>query len=105
LSSIQQIANINSIVTEDTLSQGDGSYVTFCQVCDWYGYPFKKIIREFEGFRCEEEDGFAYKFTEYDYDIKTGEKGNKHIHKYDPKLVKEDVDFALKIRNDRSDQK
>ena len=70
MSSIPQIANIkSSVVTENTLPRSESSYVTFCQVCSWYGYPQEKIIRELEGFRSEEEDGFAYKFTEYDLSL------------------------------------
>jgi hypothetical protein len=96
MSSIPQIATIKtSIVTEDTLPLS----VTFCQVCGWYGYPFEKIIVEFEGIRPEDEDGFVDKFTEYDYDTETGQKKTKHIHKYDPELVQEAVDATLKIRD------
>jgi hypothetical protein len=75
------------------------SYVTSCQVCAWYGYPREKIVIDFEDIRPEQEDGFVYIFTEYDYDSGTGEKGTKHIHKYHPKLVQEYVDLALKMRN------
>ena len=100
MTDISQIENIKgSVVTKDSLLQPRSCYVTYCQVCEWYGYPFEKIIREFEGFRSEEEDGFVYKFTEYDYDTETGHKGSRHIHKYDPKLVQEEVDSALKLRN------
>jgi hypothetical protein len=44
-------------------------------------------------------DGFIDRFTEYDYDIEAGEKRTKHVHKYDPTLVQELVDLALKMRN------
>ena len=47
----------------------------------------------------EEEDGFVDIFTEYNYDNEIGQKGNLHIHKYDPELVQEAVDAALKIRD------
>jgi hypothetical protein len=65
------------------------SYVTRCQVCGWYGYPEDKIIVEFEGMRPEYEDGFVYKFTEYDYDGLIGQNRIKHVHKYKPELVQE----------------
>lgn len=97
MSSIKQTCNIKSSNKEDN-PQSKISRVTFCQVCGWYGYPFEKIIREFEGFRSEDEDGFAYKFTEYDYDVETGQKGTKHIHKSDPNVVQEAVEFVLKTR-------
>ena|SRR5919199_1196299 len=97
MSSISQIINI---VTIDTQPRSESSYATFCQLCRWYGYDKKKIIREFEGIRHEDEDGFVDKFTEYDYDAKTtGEKRTIHRHKYDPRLVQEAVDFALRMRN------
>jgi hypothetical protein len=100
MTGISQIGNIKgSIVTKESLLQPRSSYVTYCQVCEWYCYPFEKIIREFEGFRPEEEDGFAYKFTEYDYNTETGQKGTRHIHKYDPKLVQEVVNIVLRMRN------
>jgi hypothetical protein len=75
------------------------SYVAFCQVCGWYGYPQEKIIVEFEGIRPENEDGYIDIFTEYDYNSDTGEKGAKHIHKYNPELVQELVVLALESSN------
>jgi hypothetical protein len=100
MTGISQIGNIKgSVAIKESVLEPRNSYITFCQVCSWYGYPREKIIIEFEGFRHEEEDGFVDKFTEYNYDAETGQKGTKHIHKYDPKLVQEAVDFALRTRN------
>jgi hypothetical protein len=96
---MSSISRAKNIVTEDTLPRRDSSYVRCCQVCSWYGYPHEKIIIEFEGIRTEEEDGFVDKFTEYDYDTETGQKRNKHIHKYNLKLVQESLDLVLKMRN------
>jgi hypothetical protein len=62
MTSIKQVSNIKSSNKEDN-PQNESDHAICCQVCDWYGYPFEKIIREFEGFRTEDEDGFAYKFT------------------------------------------
>jgi hypothetical protein len=90
--------NINGIVDHKKTSPGS-SYVTFCQVCGWYGYPHEKIIVEFEGIRPEDEDGFIDKFTEYDYDAEVEQKKAKHIHKCNPELVQELVDLALELRN------
>jgi hypothetical protein len=103
MSSISRVDNIkSSIVTEDTLPQSESSCVTLCQVCGWYGYAQEKIIIEFEGIRPEDEDGFVDIFTEYDYDAaRIGGKRTKHIHKYNPKLVQESLDLALKMRNGR----
>jgi hypothetical protein len=104
MSGISHIGNIKgSVFTKESLLQQRGCYVTYCQVCGWYGYPQEKILVEFEGIRAEEEDGFVDKFTEYDYDTIAGEKGTKHIHKYDLKLVQEAVDFALKMRDGGED--
>jgi hypothetical protein len=75
------------------------SYVTNCQVCGWNGYPYEKVIIEFEGIRSEEEEGFIDKFTEYDYDCYAIEKRTKHTHKYNAKLIQAYVDIALQIRN------
>jgi hypothetical protein len=52
-----------------------------------------------EGIRPENEDGYIDIFTEYNYNTETGEKGSKHIHKYNPMLAQEAVDAALKIRD------
>jgi hypothetical protein len=100
---ISQVDNIkNSVITGKADPKCKSSYVTVCQVCGWYGYPQEKIIVEFEGIRPEDEDGFVDRFTEYKYDTEAGENRTKHIHKYDPKLVHEAVEFALKMRNDGS---
>ena len=101
MSSIPQLSSIkSSVISADKLPRIESSFVTFCQVRDWYGYPQEKIIREFEGFRSEEEDGIAYKFTEYDHvAAKTEEKRSIHKHKYNHNLVQQVVDFTLKMRN------
>jgi hypothetical protein len=95
----QQINNIKNSVSQQTLPPTENSYVTFCQICEWYGYPSEKIIVEFEGIHLEEEDGFIDKFVEYDYDTQAAEKRTKHIYKYNAKLVQEFVDSAVKMRN------
>jgi hypothetical protein len=99
MSIIKQIYDIKgSAVTKESGPRLGSRYITHCQLCGWYGYPFEKIILDFEGFRPEEEDGFAYKFTEYDA-ATIGERRIKHIHKYDPILVQEAIAFALRMRN------
>jgi len=81
------MTKINLLATVDiVLNQSSSSYVTYCQVCGWYGYPYEKIV-EFEGFRSEIEEGFAVKFTEYNYDIAPEGNRLKHKHKHNPKLV------------------
>jgi hypothetical protein len=68
----------------------------FCDVCDFNGFPNQKVIYQFEGLRPEDEDGFIYKFTEYDYCYPTREKKIKHVHKYNGKLIDQLVGLALK---------
>lgn len=94
-----RLKNYANILDEKTSPQTGSSYITFCQVCGWYGYPYEKIVVEFEGIRSEEEDGFVDKFTEYNYDAETGQKGTRHIHKYDAKLVQEALNIVLRMRN------
>jgi hypothetical protein len=95
-----RLNNCANILDEKTSPQTGSSYITFCQICGWYGYPQEKIVVEIEGIRPEDEDGFAYKFNEYNCDPERGQKGNKHIHKYDLKLLQEVVEIALNMRND-----
>jgi hypothetical protein len=90
----------NCALDEKTSPQTGSGYIIICQICGWYGYPQENIILEFEGIRGEDEDGYIDIFTEYNYDTRTGEKGSKHIHKYNPKLVQECLDLVPKIRND-----
>jgi hypothetical protein len=75
------------------------SYVTNCQICEWYGFQDEKILVKFEGVCPEDEDGFVEKFTEYNYDPRLGAKRIKHVHKCNIKLLQEHVDIALQIRN------
>jgi hypothetical protein len=89
----------NCALDEKTSPQTGSGYITVCQICGWYGYPQENIILEFVGIRPENEDGYIDIFTEYNYNTETGEKGSKHIHKYNPKLVQEAADAALKIRD------
>ncbi|HZA06618.1 MAG TPA: hypothetical protein VE619_02845 [Nitrososphaeraceae archaeon] len=100
MSGISHIDTIkSSVVNEKAGLKPGSSYITYCQVYEWYGYPFEKVIVVFEGSRTEEEEGFAYKFSEYDYDASAlGEKKRaEHKHKYNPKLVQEFVDLAIGI--------
>lgn len=50
----------------------------YCDTCEWNGHPNQKIVRLFYGYRSEDEDGFIYKFIEYDYPL--GRRKRKHIH-------------------------
>ena len=64
----------------------------FCDVCRFNGYPNEKVVIVIEGFRCENEDGFAIKFTEYDFPI---QNGKVHVHKYNDELIGKIVNQSL----------
>ena len=40
---------------------------TYCDLCALNGYPNQKVVFEYEGLRPEEQDGFIYKFSVYEY--------------------------------------
>jgi hypothetical protein len=94
-----RLKNYANILDEKTSPQTGSSYITFCQVCGWYGYPQENIIVEFEGIRSEDEDGYVDIFCEYDYDAELGQRKARHIHKYKPELVQELVNLGLEMRN------
>ena len=67
----------------------------YCDLCAMNGYANEKVIFQLKGLRSENQDGFIYKFTTYDYKL-SGEKRTQHTHKYNLKLIHELVDLALK---------
>jgi hypothetical protein len=46
----------------DNNIKGFERYV-FCDICAFDGYPCEKVVFRYTGFRPEDEDGFAYKYT------------------------------------------
>jgi hypothetical protein len=78
----------------DKLFDVNAQCYIFCDQCAWYGFPNEKIVRNFNGLRPEDEDGFIYDYTEYDYDP-LGNRRIEHIHKYDQKIIDEQVRIAL----------
>jgi hypothetical protein len=64
----------------------------FCDICTFNGYPNEKVVFVIHGFRHEDEDGFAIKFTQYDYPI---QNEKVHVHKYDGELIKSLVNQSL----------
>ena len=84
-----------SISTEDADKHFDVKNYIFCDQCAWNGFPNEKIVRVFHGLRAEYEDGFIYRYTEYDYDP-LGKGRIIHVHKYDQKIIDEQVRIALK---------
>ena len=83
-----------NISAEDADKHFDGEDYIFCDQCAWNGFPNEKIVRLFHGLRPECEDGFIYRYTEYDYDP-SGKGKIIHVHKYDQKIIDEQVRIAL----------
>jgi hypothetical protein len=76
----------------------------FCDQCAWNGFPYEKIVRVFHGLRPDYEDGFIYRYTEYDYDP-VGKSRIIHVHKYDQKIIDEQVRIALENQKGDNDVK
>jgi hypothetical protein len=66
----------------------------YCDLCALNGCPNQKVIYQFEGFRAEEEEGFIYKFSIYDYPIEK-EKRINHKHKCNKRFIDAIVNVAL----------
>jgi hypothetical protein len=91
------------IFPEDTDKHFDvQNYYIFCDQCAWNGFPDEKIVRLFHGLRSEYEDGFIYRYTEYDYDP-LGKSKIIHVHKYDQKIIDEQVRSILERLNKEED--
>ena len=84
-----------NIFSEDKDKHFDVKDYIFCDQCSWNGIHNEKISRVFHGLRSEYEDGFIYRYTEYDYDP-LGNGRIIHVHKYDQKIIDEQVRIALK---------
>jgi hypothetical protein len=85
-----------NILAEDKhkLFDVNGQGYIFCDQCGWNGFPNEKIVRIFHGLRSENQDGFIYRYTESDYGP-LGKSKFIHIHKYNPKIIEEQVRIAL----------
>ena len=83
-----------NIFSEDKDKHFDDEDCIFCDQCAWNGFPNEKIVRVFHGLRPEYEDGFIYRYSEYDYDP-LGKSKIIHVHKYDQKIIDEQVRIAL----------
>jgi hypothetical protein len=76
---------------DDTI---DNNRYSYCDVCAFNGYPNEKVVREYEGLRSEDEDGFIYKFTDCDYPIQTSNKV-VHVHKWNQEIFDRLVNQSL----------
>ena len=94
-----------NIFSEDTDKHFDvQDYYIFCDQCAWNGFPNEKIVRLFHGLRPEYEDGFIYRYTEYDFDP-VSKSRIIHVHKYNPKIIDEQVRIALENHKGDNDAK
>jgi hypothetical protein len=89
-----------NIFSLDTDKHFDAKDFIFCDQCAWNGFPNEKIVRLFHGLRPEYEDGFIYRYTEYDYDP-LGKSKILHVHKYNLKIIDEQVRSILEVRDKR----
>jgi len=63
-----------------------------CDICEFNGYPNEKVVVIVHSFRSEDEDGFAIKFTAYEFPVRNRKI---HSHKYDEQLIKNLVNQSL----------
>jgi hypothetical protein len=82
---------------KDIFDHKDRGY-SICDICKSNGYPNEKVVYQLEGFRSENEEGFIFKFTVYNYSADRRTK-NKHEHKYNQKLIDQLLHHALKERH------
>jgi hypothetical protein len=66
----------DKITLADYNIKGFGRYV-FCDTCAFDGYPCEKVVFRYTGFRSEDEDGFAYKYTVNEFE----NPDRIHIHR------------------------
>jgi hypothetical protein len=52
---------------------------TYCDLCALNGYPSQQVVFEYEGLRPENQDGFIYKFSVYEYPLLKHHK-RRHVH-------------------------
>jgi hypothetical protein len=83
-----------NIFSLDTDKHFDAKDFIFCDQCAWNSFANEKIVRVHHGLRPECEDGFIYRYTEYDYEL-LGKSKIIHVHKYDQKIIDEQVRIAL----------
>jgi hypothetical protein len=63
---------------------------SFCDLCELNGFPNEKVVFEFQGLRSENEDGFIYKFSTYEYPLSAHRK-IRHIHVFNRKQVRKNL--------------
>ena len=55
-------------------------------LCALNGYPNQKVVFEYEGLRPEDDYGFIYKFSVYEYPLREHHK-RRHLHVFQSKQV------------------
>jgi hypothetical protein len=87
-----------NIYAEDADKHFNVKDYILCDQCNWNGFPNEKIVRVHHGLRPKDEDGFIYRYTEYDYDP-SGKSKIIHVHKYDQQIIDEQVRSILEQLN------
>ena len=84
------------IISEDKIKSFDnGKSYSYCDVCTFNGYPNEKVVYRYEGLRSEDEEGFIYKITEYEYEYPLQQRRIIHVHKWNDDLVNRLVNQSL----------
>jgi hypothetical protein len=85
----------NDSISKDKIKSFDNhKNYSNCDACTLNGYPNEKLVYEYEGLRSEDEEGFIYRFTEYEYLL---QKRIVHKHKYNDELINRLVNQSLGI--------
>jgi hypothetical protein len=83
----------------DSNIKGFGRCV-FCDICAFEGYPYEKVVFRYTGFRSEDEDGFAYKYT-----INGFQSPHRiHIHRSSKQISGTSYSYSSYQQNKTSDQ-
>jgi hypothetical protein len=80
-----------------TLAHYDIKDFVFCDICAYDGYPCEKVVFRYTGFRSEDEDGFAYKYTVNEFE----NPDRIHVHRsFQQKNTSTDQDSHIKEQFD-----
>jgi hypothetical protein len=66
----------------------------YCDICNWNGYPYGKIVVRNYRIRFEDEDGFIYEFNIFNYDPDRN-KRISHKYKFNQELIDSQVNAIL----------
>jgi hypothetical protein len=72
---------------------------SYCDLCALNGHPNQKVVFEYEGLRPEDQDGFIYKFSVYEYPLLEHLK-RRHVHVFQSKQVVNSKHKRAMLQND-----